>query len=81
MTSPPGRSYASDEFGRTQTAGFGTAPIGGAWTVSSTAATSVANGFGLIRVAAGSGPTAYLPNATGPGADLAGLPAQQATHR
>ncbi len=81
VTSPPGASYASDEFGRTQTAGFGTAPIGGARTVSSTAATSVANGFGLIRVAAGSGPTAYLPNATGPGADLAGLPAQQATHR
>lgn len=30
----------------------------------------MANGFGLIRVAAGSGPPAYLPNATGPGADL-----------
>ncbi len=48
--------YASDAFTRTVANGFGTADVGGAWTVSGTSGFSVANGVG--RIAARLPPTA-----------------------
>jgi PKD repeat protein len=55
---------ASDTFNRTVAGGWGSADVGGAWTVGGGAANfSVAPGFGKIQIAAGSGPGAYL-NAT-----------------
>ncbi len=46
--------YASDAFGRTATSGFGTADVGGAWTVSGTASNySVTGGVGRTTMAAG----------------------------
>ena len=60
VTGPPTvTTYASDTFSRTVTNGFGTAPVGGPWTLSgSSAAFSVADGAGQVRVGAGSGPPA-----------------------
>ncbi|MCW2900618.1 MAG: cell surface protein, partial [Streptosporangiaceae bacterium] len=53
---------ASDAFGRTLTTGFGTADVGGAWTISgATGSTSVSGGLGHLKVAtAGASVSAYL---------------------
>ena len=58
----PAPVYASDEFGRTLAAGWGTADQGGAWTVAGTTGNfAVGGGTGTIRLgAAGAGPSAWL---------------------
>jgi len=73
VTPPAGGStFAADTFGRTSTSGFGTADLGGAWTVAGSATNYTAgNGVGMIRIAtAGSGPNAYLAAATSTDTDL-----------
>jgi hypothetical protein len=71
VTAPTVTTYASDNFSRTVTGGFGTAPIGGPWTISSSSSSfSVADGVGVIRVGAGSGPAAYLGNVSAADLDL-----------
>lgn len=62
--------FASDDFDRTVAAGWGSAPIGGAWTVSSSTSTSVGSGAGAIRIPAGGGPYVTLSGASAPGMDL-----------
>lgn len=66
-------TYVSDTFTRTVASGFGsTAPApGGAWTHAGGNTNFSVNGSqGLIRVAAGAGPTAYLAGVNAPSADL-----------
>ncbi|MQY04004.1 LamG-like jellyroll fold domain-containing protein [Actinomadura macrotermitis] len=69
-TSP---TLAVDGFDRAVSAGFGTAPTGGAWTATGTAgALSVAGGAGRIALAAAKdGAGAYLNSVAAPDADLA----------
>jgi PKD repeat protein len=59
---PAGTALASDAFGRAVTGGFGTADVGGAWSVVGGAAnTSVANGAARLSVPApGTSLSAYL---------------------
>jgi hypothetical protein len=59
---PPPATYATDSFNRTTVSGLGTADIGGAWTVSGSAANySVSDGVGRIQAnVAGAQRTAYL---------------------
>lgn len=69
VTAPAGPTYlARDDFERTVTTGFGTAPVGGAWTT--TAGTSVSGGAGLVTLAGGNDKTILLPGGTGPAVDL-----------
>ena len=57
----PSTVRAADEFARTVAGGWGTADVGGPWTISGTASNfAVANGVGTLRVAPGTGPTAFL---------------------
>ena len=59
VTAPSG--LAADSFGRTVSGGWGSADVGGAWTVAGGAsAFSVDGARGLVRLGAGSGPAAYL---------------------
>lgn len=58
---------ARDDFSRTLTSGWGTAPVGGAWT--STGATSVSSGSGRMRLSAGGSASAALGALSLPGAD------------
>jgi len=63
VTAPPepGTELASDDFGRTVTGGWGTAPVGGAWTISGSAANlQVADGTGQVSLPPGSTRTATL---------------------
>ena len=62
VTAPPVSSHlATDAFGRTVATGFGTADVGGAWTVSGSAANwSVSNGAGTVSTAKGTTLSAYL---------------------
>lgn len=71
VTGPPGpTTYASDQFSRTVSNGWGTAPTGGAWTVTSTAANYNVNGStGNVVNPAGSGRLAYLAGVSAPSAD------------
>ncbi len=59
---PPATALAADAFGRTSSAGWGTADTGGAWTTSNTTSTyTVGSGVGSMRMAAaGSGTWARL---------------------
>ena len=51
----PGAVVASDDFGRTATAGWGTADLGGAWTLSGGAASAASvDGAGVLTLGAGS---------------------------
>ena len=72
--SPPvdANLIAADAFGRTVTNGFGTADVGGAWTVTGTAARfGVAAGVASMNLAAaGTSLTAMLNHATGTDTDL-----------
>jgi PKD repeat protein len=73
VTAPAGGSiFATDAFGRTSASGFGTADLGGAWTVAGTASNyTVASGVGKIRIATpGSGPNAYLNSVSSTDTDL-----------
>ena len=58
----PAAVFASDEFGRTLAAGWGTADQGGAWTIAGTTTNfAVGAGTGTVKLAAaGSGPSAWL---------------------
>jgi PKD repeat protein len=62
VAAAPAVVFASDEFGRTLAAGWGTADQGGAWTVSGTTTNfAVGAGVGTIKLgAAGSGPSVWL---------------------
>ena len=63
---------ASDQFERTTTNSWGSADVGGPWTVTSTSGvSSVSGGKGrLVMIAAGKGPTAYLNGPTTTDLDL-----------
>ena len=64
-------TYVADQFSRTVASGFGTAPVGGTWTHSTALSNFSVNGTqGRIRVAAGSGPAAYLASTNAPNADV-----------
>ena len=55
VSAPAATTLAQDNFGRTVASGWGSADIGGAWTITGTASNlSVGNGVGQIKVAAGS---------------------------
>jgi PKD repeat protein len=71
VTAPPGpTTYVNDQFSRTVTGGWGSAPTGGAWTVTSTASNYAVNGSaGTITDAAGATRTAYLASVSAPAAD------------
>lgn len=71
VTAPATTTYASDQFSRTVSNGFGSAPTGGPWTLGGPATLfAVADGFGTIRAAAGTGPAAYLDGVSAPSSDL-----------
>lgn len=54
---------AQDAFGRTLASGWGTADSGGAWSLNGSASFfSVAGGQGTMNLAAGRGPSAFLPS-------------------
>ncbi len=62
---------ATDAFSRTVTNGWGTADTGGPWTISSTNTNfDVLNGVGTMRMAASSGPSAYLNGVSAGNVDL-----------
>jgi PKD repeat protein len=68
---PPANLAASDAFGRTVASGFGTADIGGAWTVNASGVTvSVADGSGRLSIPAGRTATALLPSVSVQDTDL-----------
>ncbi len=71
-TAPAGLPSAVDTFARTVTNGWGTADVGGAWSLTGTAsAFSVAGGAGVIRhAAAGTQVTATLAGASSADTDL-----------
>jgi len=61
-TAPASGAYAVDTFARTVLNGFGTADVGGTWTLSGTASNfAVAGGAGLISGVAGKNRAVYLP--------------------
>ena len=64
-------TYASDQFSRVVSAGLGTAPTGGSWTLSDAASSySVHDGSAFVTTGAGSTPAAYLNNVSAPSVDL-----------
>src|SRR5690606_7159070 len=69
---PPGNSpFVQDAFGRTVSSGWGSADVGGAWTVSGTASNySVSGGEGRISLTAGGGRTASLSSVSQSSADV-----------
>ncbi len=62
VTAPSSLVLASDDFSRTSAAGWGSADVGGAWSVNGTLSNAtVGAGLGVLRMAsAGSGPSVYL---------------------
>ena len=71
-TAPPVTPLVSDQFTRTVASGWGTAPTGGAWSVSSSTNTSVGSGFGNLVVPKGITTSANLASVSAPGADVVG---------
>lgn len=72
VSSTPGTALASDAFGRTVSSGWGTADTGGPWALNgSSSYFSVGNGVGTIDLAAGRGPSTYLPGVSATAADTA----------
>ena len=69
---PPGPApFASDGFGRTVTSGWGNADVGGAWTLSGSAANySVSPGAGLMKPAIGATLTGFLGSTSSDDADV-----------
>jgi len=63
-------AVVSDQFTRTVTSGWGTAPTGGVWTVTSATNTNVATGFGNLIVAKGTARSANLSSVSLPAANL-----------
>ncbi|UQX89356.1 PKD domain-containing protein [Jatrophihabitans telluris] len=74
VTAPAGTGtvYASDAFGRTSSSGWGTADVGGPWTIGGTASNfTVGNGTASAKVtAAGSGPIASLASVSAADVDV-----------
>ncbi|MDM7832105.1 PKD domain-containing protein [Cellulomonas edaphi] len=66
----PSSALAADAFGRTVASGWGTADVGGAWTVNSAARFSVGSGVGRIQVPSGSTLTGALPGVASTATDL-----------
>ena len=63
--------FALDQFSRTVAGGLGSAPTGGSWTLSATAANySVADGWARITTAAGANPAASLDGVSASSVDL-----------
>ncbi|MET0866236.1 MAG: PKD domain-containing protein [Nakamurella sp.] len=70
-TGPAGsQPFVVDSFARTMLTGWGTADVGGAWTVSSAGNSSVGGGLGSLRLAAGQTITATLPSVSSSDSDL-----------
>ncbi|THG30797.1 beta strand repeat-containing protein [Naasia lichenicola] len=66
-----GTTYATDTFGRTVTGGLGTAEVGGAWTLGSSATNYAVNGStARITVPAGSTRLAYLAGVSSTDTDM-----------
>jgi PKD repeat protein len=66
---PPAGELATDRFERAVTSGWGSADVGGSWTVNSQSKTSVAGGFGRFAANAGSTLTATLSQVASPRTD------------
>jgi PKD repeat protein len=67
-------AYAQDDFTRIVASGWGTADIGGAWTVSGTASRySVGGGVAKVNLAAGSSSTTTLPSVSNTSTEVAVL--------
>jgi PKD repeat protein len=66
----PSSKLAEDQFNRTVASGWGTADLGGPWTVSAASAFSVNGTQGVITSNAGSGRNAYLRSVSGTGSDV-----------
>jgi PKD repeat protein len=70
VAAPPASTLAQDNFGRTLASGWGSADIGGAWTITGTASNlSVGNGVGQIKVGAGSTRIAALKSVSSTSTD------------
>jgi PKD repeat protein len=70
-TVPASTVFASDTFDRTVSGGWGSAPTGGAWTITGAAAAlSVSGGAGVVTLPAGSTRSAVLGSVTKTAADL-----------
>lgn len=70
-TPPPPTTIAMDAFERTVTSGLGTADTGGPWSLSGGSGVfSVSGGKARLRLAAGSGPSAYLNAVSAPAVDV-----------
>ena len=62
---------AADAFNRTVADGWGSADVGGAWSLTTAASNfGVANGVGTVRLATSSGPSAYLNGVSAQNVDL-----------
>ena len=71
VTDPvPTNKLAEDLFTRTLASGWGTATLGGPWTVSTASAFTVNGSEGTLSSAAGGGRNAYLRNITGDANDV-----------
>jgi PKD repeat protein len=71
VTDPvPTTTLAEDRFARTLASGWGTAVLGGNWTVSTASAFSVNGAEGAVSSAAGGGRSAYLRSVTSNNTDL-----------
>jgi PKD repeat protein len=71
VANPTRTVFASDQFSRSVAGGLGTAPTGGSWTLSTTAANySVADGWARITTAAGANPAASLDAVSASSVDL-----------
>ncbi len=80
VSAATGQTLARDTFGRTVTNGWGTADVGGAWSLTGTSsAFSVGNGSGAMTLAAGKQVTATLGGVSSTDTDLTfGLQHRQA---
>ncbi|MGI9821984.1 PKD domain-containing protein [Agromyces sp. Marseille-Q5079] len=65
IVSPVSIELAADEFERTSTSGWGTAPVGGPWTVSSAPNTTISGGKALLVHTANATRRATLDSVTG----------------
>jgi hypothetical protein len=70
VSAPPAAALAQDAFGRTVSAGWGTADTGGPWTVNSTTKFTVASGVGRVAANAGSTLNATLGQVSATSIDL-----------
>ena len=71
VTAPPGPELARDDYARTVASGWGSAPVGGAWTIGGTAsALRVQAGTGEVTLPPGSTRTATLGSVTSAASDI-----------